>query len=352
MVAMRTASLPSCACATTSIPSCASSSAAMPSRNIEWSSASNILIVIVIPSYRRHHARPGAGPRLYSQRSIHRAHALLHDKQSQSARSMVHRGLRVESAAIVRDSQGYDSRAGRERDLHDSSLRVPKNIGQCLLAYPEQCHLRILLEAWNNALRCNDHADAGARRKLLAVSLQRYDESVVVENQGAQRRGDVAHAFHSPFHQRNGIIQPRPDFCPRSRGKLIPDDVQIEIDRREVLAQPIVQFRRQAAPLRLLNLDDALRNRLQFLGMIAQLGLGKLARGDVDDGGTRVMKSAFAIAHRGDAQERVEHRSVRTHQLDLDLRDVARGAERMTPGDKRLDHTPIFVAKARGNEFR
>jgi hypothetical protein len=69
----------------------------------------------------------------------------------------------------------------------------------------ETGHLGVLPQPRHRLLRGDGYADAGARRKLLAVRLQRYHESVIVEHQGAERAGHVAHDFHRPFHRRDGI---------------------------------------------------------------------------------------------------------------------------------------------------
>ncbi len=194
-----------------------------------------------------------------------------------------------------------------------------QDIGERLLVYPKQCHFGFLVQSWNRVLRLDKYADAGPSRKLLTVRFQRYSESVIVENQGAERAGHVPHDFHRTFDQRDGIVQSGANFSSRSRRQLFLDDVQVEIDRSEILPETIVQFCRQVAPLRFLDVDDALRYGLQLLGMNPCFGLGALACRNVDYSSARVNKRSAAISRCSNPQERVKHRPVFAEQLDLDL---------------------------------
>ena len=128
--------------------------------------------------------------------------------------------------------------------------------------------------------------------------------------------------------QRDGIVQPRADFSPRFRRQLVPDDVQVDIDRGEILPKTIGQFRGQVTPLRFLDLDDTQRDRPHPSGMNARFRIRALACRDVNDGGTRVEKRLLAVSHHPDAQECVEQRPVFANQFSLYLRNILSRAER------------------------
>src|SRR3990172_9061067 len=158
--ASSTASRPLEASPTTSMSGSMSRRARSPERSTAWSSARRTRIFSVIgalpaaaPRQRslNRDARAPAHGRLNLHRSADEGEPLLHAEQAEAGSARPHRGLHVETAAVVLDDQAQRASTPGEAGLRPGSLGVLGYVGERLLHDPVEHKLDLRLQAAETA---------------------------------------------------------------------------------------------------------------------------------------------------------------------------------------------------------
>ena len=121
--------------------------------------------------------------------------------------------------------------------------------------------------------------DVGALGKSLAVPTERGQESIVVEHRRVQFAHHVAGALDRFPHESERVVQA--SGRRRYFRQLIADDIQVDVQRSEVLSYAVVQFARQLPPFALCDSIQAYGQRTHLIVRLAQFLLRPLALGDV-----------------------------------------------------------------------
>src|SRR4051812_46360094 len=157
-------------------------------------------------------------------------------------------------------------------------------VGQRLLDDPEEARLhggRDLRGAAGFGVERD--LDAGALRELLRVARQRRQQPAVVQHRRPEIRRDLADAYRRLPDQVRGIVQQGADVLALAIAEQAPEHLQVDLDRRELRAGPIVQLRGELAPFGLLDFDEAPRQFPEALLLPGAFGLQLPPLADIAD---------------------------------------------------------------------
>ena len=233
-----------------------------------------------------------------------------------------------------------------QRDAYRVRARMAQHVRERLLADAIQRRVHTRIAPARARTRIDDDADSAAGGELLGAGTQRHRQTIGIEHRRTQRAGDVAHAFGGRFDARDRVVEPGGNERAQRARQLVLDQVQIEIRRSEVLADAVVQLRRQPASLALLRIDDAPAHRAQARREATRFFLGAAAFAQVDDGRLRRDEAAVVVAQCGDVQRSGKDAAVLAHELGLQP-----GARRSVAQRVEGAHVAARAARAqRGDE--
>src|SRR5262249_21013040 len=302
-----------------------------PRRTTEWSSATSMRIgFIALERYRHGHLGPLPGDAADVQGPVQHDDALADAEQAEGL--LPAGGLDVEAAPVVLDVQPDVGGVAPQADLDVAGIRVPGDVRQRLLEYPEQHDAACLLEVDLPVLDLDLAADAAA---LLEFVDQPFDpgEDSEVERRGPQRGRDVAHQLDDVVDASFEALDLLRRLGRRLRG-LQADDRQVHLERGERLSHLVVDLARDVGALLLADRLVVRRQLAQQLLMLAQALLRVLARGDIDSLEHHELSPLEIDQRRG--REDVAHLPVLAPQADL------AGVHRLVPLHVRDEALPFL----------
>ena len=186
----------------------------------------------------------------------------------------------LEAAAVVAHGEDHRARAALERDLHARGRGVACDVGERFLQHAEHCgRPRVgqveLARAQHQLAR-----RAGALAEVLHQPFARGGEAEVVQHQRAQVGRDAARGGDGGIEQLlhgGELVRERA----RRRLEVLAQPPHVDLQRRERLAQLVVQLARDAPLLLLAHRACREGEAADLLARGAQVLLGAHALGDV-----------------------------------------------------------------------
>src|SRR5262249_7796899 len=169
-----------------------------PRRTTAWSSATRIRIgFIALARYRHGHLGSLPGDAGDVQGPVEHDDALADAEQAESL--LLLRGLDVEAAPVVLDVQPYVGGVAPQADLDVAGVRMPGDVRQRLLQYPEQHDAAVLLEVDLAVVDLDLATDAAALLELVDQPLD-PGENAEVERRGPERCRHIPHELDDVVH--------------------------------------------------------------------------------------------------------------------------------------------------------
>src|SRR5581483_9187889 len=157
--------------------------------------------------------------------------------------------------------------------LHRCRPCVPHHVRQRFLRHPETRRLQRRFQLPVEFAAVEPDAQSRPPRLLVRVPPQRRAQSQIIQHRWPQVQRQRAHLPQCPVHQPDAVQQPRRKL---RRIRLPLHRLQIDLQRRQRLPDLVMQFPRNVPPLRLLQFQQPVRQRLQLLRRPPQRHLTQL----------------------------------------------------------------------------
>ena len=135
--------------------------------------------------------------------------------------------------------------------VHLSGARVPGDVGEGFLQDAEDVGGTLDIEGNRVRRQVERTSDAGTAGELVHGPLDRGDEPEVVQHGGAEVRGERAHLVHHLVDQCRHTLRLGPERFAQRRRHAVLEGEQIHLERRQGLAQLVVDLSRDLGALRL-----------------------------------------------------------------------------------------------------